>query len=52
MLYLLEKLGIKTGIDLTRLIAAGTQISSVLNRETGSRVARALNNQQSKTLTA
>ncbi|WP_296220559.1 hydroxymethylglutaryl-CoA lyase [Pseudomonas sp. UBA2684] len=52
VLYLLSGLGIATGIDMDKLIAAGTQISSVLNRETGSRVARALNNQQSKTLTA
>ena len=41
VLYLLQGLGIETGIDLDRLIAAGQRISQVLGRPTGSRVARA-----------
>ncbi|AZE79277.1 hydroxymethylglutaryl-CoA lyase [Pseudomonas synxantha] len=43
VLYLLNGLGIDTGIDLERLIGAGQQISHVLGRPTGSRVARARN---------
>ena len=41
VLYLLQGLGIETGIDLDKLIAAGLRISAVLGRATGSRVARA-----------
>ena len=41
VLYLLQGLGIQTGIDLDRLIAAGQRISAVLGRANGSRVARA-----------
>ncbi|CAG8863653.1 3-hydroxy-3-isohexenylglutaryl-CoA/hydroxy-methylglutaryl-CoA lyase [Pseudomonas fluorescens] len=41
VLYLLQGLGIETGIDLDRLIAAGQRISGVLGRANGSRVARA-----------
>ncbi|QXH33432.1 hydroxymethylglutaryl-CoA lyase [Pseudomonas muyukensis] len=41
VVYLLQGLGIDTGIDLDRLIAAGLRISEVLGRVTGSRVARA-----------
>jgi hydroxymethylglutaryl-CoA lyase len=41
VLYMLQGLGISTGIDLQRLIAAGNRISQVLGRQTGSRVARA-----------
>ncbi|HEN8711586.1 TPA: hydroxymethylglutaryl-CoA lyase [Pseudomonas putida] len=41
VVYLLQGLGIKTGIDLDRLIAAGQRISKVLGRANGSRVARA-----------
>lgn len=41
VVYLLQGLGIATGIDLDRLIAAGQRISSVLGRGNGSRVARA-----------
>lgn len=43
VLYLLDGLGIETGIDLEALIDAGQQISSVLGRPTGSRVAKARN---------
>ncbi|PKH80207.1 hydroxymethylglutaryl-CoA lyase [Pseudomonas sp. Choline-02u-1] len=41
VVYLLNGLGIETGIDLDALIAAGLQISAVLGRPTGSRVAKA-----------
>ncbi len=41
VLYLLEGLGISTGIDMPRLILAGQQICNVLERPSGSRVARA-----------
>ncbi|MBC3303823.1 hydroxymethylglutaryl-CoA lyase [Pseudomonas sp. SWRI18] len=43
VVYLLEGLGIETGIDLQGLIGAGQQISKVLGRPTGSRVAKARN---------
>ena len=43
VLYLLNGLGIDTGIDLERLISAGQQISQVLGRPSGSRVAKARN---------
>ena len=41
VLYLLQGLGIETGIDLALLIRAGQRISRVLGRESASRVARA-----------
>jgi hydroxymethylglutaryl-CoA lyase len=41
VLYLLEGLGIETGIDMGRLIVAGQRICSVLDKPNGSRVARA-----------
>ncbi|PZP22575.1 hydroxymethylglutaryl-CoA lyase [Pseudomonas kuykendallii] len=41
LLYLLDGLGIVTGVDADRLIAAGERICAVLGRESGSRVARA-----------
>ncbi|MBU1333180.1 MAG: hydroxymethylglutaryl-CoA lyase [Gammaproteobacteria bacterium] len=41
VLYLLQGLGIATGIDMDRLIAAGQRICNVLNKPSGSRVARA-----------
>lgn len=41
VLYLLEGLGIETGIDMNKLIAAGQRICSVLDKPNGSRVARA-----------
>ncbi|MGY2685229.1 hydroxymethylglutaryl-CoA lyase [Pseudomonas tolaasii] len=43
VVYLLNGLGIETGIDLDALIRAGEQISQVLGRPTGSRVAKARN---------
>ena len=42
VLYLLDGLGIETGVDMTRLRAAGRFISDVLGRAPVSRVARAL----------
>ncbi|MCC7275085.1 MAG: hydroxymethylglutaryl-CoA lyase [Alphaproteobacteria bacterium] len=42
VLYLLDGLGIATGVDLERLAAAGDWISGFLERPTGSKVARAL----------
>ncbi|RMO72553.1 hypothetical protein ALQ35_05407 [Pseudomonas fluorescens] len=41
VVYLLNGLGIDTGVDLQALIHAGLQISQVLGRPTGSRVAKA-----------
>ncbi len=41
VLYMLNGLGIHTGINLEKVIAAGLKISAILGRETGSRVARA-----------
>ncbi len=41
VVYLLNGLGIDTGVDLQALIHAGLQISQILGRPTGSRVAKA-----------
>ncbi|WP_338523467.1 hydroxymethylglutaryl-CoA lyase [Pseudomonas batumici] len=41
VLYMLNGLGIDTGVDLDRLILAGQEICGVLGRVTGSRVAKA-----------
>jgi hydroxymethylglutaryl-CoA lyase len=41
VLYLLNGLGINTGVDLDKLIAAGQRICQVLGKLNGSRVARA-----------
>lgn len=41
LLYMLNGLGIETGVDLEALIAAGDYISDFLGRPSGSRVARA-----------
>jgi hydroxymethylglutaryl-CoA lyase len=41
VLYLLNGLGIHTGIDLEQLVNAGQRICTVLGRDNGSRVARA-----------
>ncbi len=41
VLYLLNGLGIHTGIDLDKLIDAGARICAVLNKPNGSRVAKA-----------
>jgi hydroxymethylglutaryl-CoA lyase len=42
VLYLLDGMGIETGVDLSKLAAAGQFISAALNREPASKVARAL----------
>ncbi|QNH04206.1 hydroxymethylglutaryl-CoA lyase [Pseudomonas sp. B11D7D] len=42
VLYLLQGLGIETGVDMHKLIAAGQRICDVLGKANGSRVARAL----------
>ncbi len=42
VLYMLDGLGIRTGVDLGKLAAAGRYISHALGREPASRVARAL----------
>ena len=42
VVYLMQGLGIDTGIDLDRLVDAGAYISEQLGRPSGSRVARAL----------
>ena len=42
VVYMLDGLGIDTGIELSALVAAGQRISDVLGRPTASRVARAL----------
>lgn len=41
VVYMLDGMGIETGLDLDRLCEAGAMISSALGRETASRVARA-----------
>lgn len=41
VLYLLQGLGIDTGIDMDKLIDAGARICQVLGKDNGSRVARA-----------
>lgn len=41
VVYMLNGMGIDTGIDLDKLIAAGQRISDVIGRPNGSRVARA-----------
>jgi hydroxymethylglutaryl-CoA lyase len=42
VLYLLDGLGIETGVDMTKLIAAGDYICGVLGRPTYSRAAKAI----------
>ena len=42
VLYMLDGMGIETGVDLARLAAAGRFISDILGRPTGSRAARAM----------
>lgn len=49
VVYLLHCMGYETGIDLPKLIQAGMCISSVLGRETSSRVARAMSSDCSST---
>lgn len=42
VLYLLNGLGIDTGVDMQRLVSAGERICQVLGKDNGSRVARAM----------
>ena len=42
VVYLLDGLGVETGIDIKKLIAAGDYISNVLGRPSSSRAARAI----------
>ncbi|MCL1143949.1 hydroxymethylglutaryl-CoA lyase [Shewanella gaetbuli] len=42
LVYMLHGMGIDTGIDLTKLIAAGNQISQIIGRQNNSKVANAL----------
>ncbi len=49
LLYLLEGLGIETGVDLQKIFAAGQFICGALRRDPASRVARALAAKQSPT---
>jgi hydroxymethylglutaryl-CoA lyase len=46
VVFMLQGMGIDTGIDLDALIDAGVFISQVLGRETNSRVARAVLNKR------
>jgi hydroxymethylglutaryl-CoA lyase len=50
LLYLLNGLGIETGVDLEKLMAAGRFICTHLGRRSGSRVALALGPQADKPL--
>jgi hydroxymethylglutaryl-CoA lyase len=42
VLYMLDGMGIDTGIDMTKLVAAGDFISTAIGRPTASRAGRAL----------
>ena len=42
VIYLLNGMGIESGVDLDRLVLAGNRISAALGRTNGSRVAQAL----------
>jgi hydroxymethylglutaryl-CoA lyase len=46
VVYMLHGMGIDTGIDLERLVDAGAYISDFLQRQSGSRVAKALLNKR------
>ena len=45
VIYMLEGLGIDTGVDLTEIVKAGTYISEAIGRQNMSKVANALNAQ-------
>jgi len=49
LLYMLDGLGIQTGVSLPALVAAGGFISQALGRPSHSRVATALSCQQKRT---
>lgn len=42
VVYMLHGLGVKTGVDLNKLIDAGQYISAALGRASGSKVSRAM----------
>ena len=42
VVYMLHGMGIETGVDLSKLVQVGQQISSVLGRQTNSQVAQAM----------
>ena len=44
VVYMLNGMGISTGIDLAKIIAIGDDISQQLSRENGSKVGKALSN--------
>jgi len=48
VVYMLEGMGIATGVDMQRLLAATNQVSRLLGRPPVSRVATALNAKQGK----
>lgn len=41
LVYLCDRMGVETGVDLDALLSAGTQIAAAIGRKPGSRVARA-----------
>jgi hydroxymethylglutaryl-CoA lyase len=47
VLYMLEGLGIETGVDLDKVVAIGSWISTVLKRSPGSKAGRAIEARQS-----
>lgn len=49
LLYMLNGLGIETGVSLDRLIAAGNYITQELGRTSGSKVARAMQSKEPET---
>jgi hydroxymethylglutaryl-CoA lyase len=48
VVYMLEGMGIPTGVDMDKLLAATNQMSTLLGRPPVSRVASALNAKRSK----
>jgi len=46
VIYMLNGLGLSTGVDLAKVVAAGNFISAALNRETMSKVGRAVNSKK------
>jgi len=49
VVYLLEGLGIETGIDLDKVVDTGIWISSMLKRDPGSKAGRAIAAKKAKT---
>jgi hydroxymethylglutaryl-CoA lyase len=43
VVYMLEGMGIATGVDMTKLVAATNEVSKLIGRPPASRVAAALN---------